>query len=290
MEIPPCLFLRELNFRNSMLKRLTAILVSLLLPLLMGAQQLDSTRLAPLDSLLEEYYASMTFEPLDVKYSECDFLISSCRDSLVRQWVATRILEHYMRDPMLMGEEAVALYVYDNWFAPGTIKIEDEVIDFEARMFAEFNRNSMIGMQAPVVAMYSPEEDSVVMPQAGRVNVLYFFDTSCAVCKQITPVLPYIFGDISIPISLYMVYTGADAQEWAEFRSCFSVPSEYVTVVHVSDPDFESDYQRLYGVVGTPKIYVVGTDGTIEGRRLDLDSLAAIINIYQDLSTDVQAN
>ena len=94
-----------------MLKKILISLSVMMLSLNMLGQQLDSTKLAALDSLLEKYYSAMLFEELPVKYAECDFLIESCKDSLVRQWVGTRILEHYMQDPPLMGEEAVALYL-----------------------------------------------------------------------------------------------------------------------------------------------------------------------------------
>ena len=75
-----------------MYRKLVISVLSLCFAFSAFAQQLDSTRLAPLDSLLGEYYEAMIYEATPAKYQECDFLIESCKDSLVRQWVATRIL------------------------------------------------------------------------------------------------------------------------------------------------------------------------------------------------------
>lgn len=272
-----------------MLRRVVISLFSLLLTISVCAQQLDSTRLAPLDSLLERYYVSMLYEQNTVKNAECDFLIESCKDSLVRQWVATRILEHYMQDPPLMGEEAVALYIYDKWFASGKIKIADEWNDFQAKLFAEFNRSSMIGQKAPVLMMYTSKEELTRVPRAGIASVLYFYDTACSKCKLISPVLPHVFDEITFPVTLFAIYTGSDAQEWADFTGSFTSSNPYVTIVHLSDPEVESDYQKKYGVISTPKLYFVNPKGVIEGRRLEIDSLKELVAIYQTYSDYAKA-
>ena len=39
----------------------------------------------------------------------------------------------------------------------------------------------------------------------------------------------------------------------------------------------ESDYQRLYGVLTTPRIYVIEPQGSVIGRRLEVDSLVELL-------------
>ncbi|MBP5488007.1 MAG: hypothetical protein J6X77_00385 [Bacteroidales bacterium] len=248
------------------------------------AQQLDSTRLAPLDSLLEEYYEAMIYEAMPAKLQECDFLIESCPDSLVRQWVATRILQHYMEDPPLMGEEAVAVYLYDKWFAEGPLSIADDWLAFSAKLFVDFNRSSLLGLKAPVLEMLPPVgPDKVTVPRKGVPSVLYFFDTSCSKCKATTIMLPHVLENGSFPIALFMIYTGQDGDEWAEFRAGFSCANPNVEIVHLWDPEIDSDYQKQYGVLSTPKMFLVGADGKIEGRRLEVEALAQLLAIYESV-------
>lgn len=251
------------------------------------AQQLDSTRLAPLDSLLGEYYEAMIYEPLPAKYQECDFLIESCKDTLVRQWVATRILEHYMDNPPLMGEEAVAIYVYDKWFASGKLKIADDWLAFSAQLFVDFNRSSLLGMKAPVLSLLPPMgSEKVVVPAKGVPSVLYFYDTSCSKCKATSIMLPQVLDNVSFPLTMFMIYTGQDGDEWAEFRAAFSVANPNVKLVHAWDPEIESDYQKQYGVLTTPRMFLVGADGVIEGRRLEVEALAQLLGIYETILED----
>lgn len=248
------------------------------------AQQLDSTRLAPLDSLLGEYYEAMIYEPLSVKQRECDFLIESCKDSLVRQWVATRIFEHYMDNPPLMGEEALAVYVYDKWFASGKIKIADDWQAFSAQLFVDFNRGSLLGMKAPALSMLPPMgSEKVSVPENGVPSVLYFYDTSCSKCRATSIMLPHVLESVTFPVTLFMLYTGQDGDEWAEFRAAFSISNPNIKIVHAWDPEIDSDYQKQYGVLTTPRMFLVGADGRIEGRRLEVESLAQLLGIYESV-------
>jgi len=268
------------------MNKIITLVLSLMMTVAAYSQQLDSTRLAPLDSLLGEYYDAMLYEPLSTKYQECDFLISSCKDSLVRQWVATRILEHYM-EPPLMGEEAVGIYVYDKWIASGKITIADDWLAFSANLFADFNRNSMLGMKAPVLQMLPPVgPDKVRVPKKGVLSVLYFYDTSCSKCQATSILLPHVLESVSIPVAMFAIYTGQDGDEWAEFRSSFTCANDKVEIIHLWDPEIESDYQKQYGVLTTPKMFLVSEQGVIEGRRLEVDSLAELLNIYQLYSSN----
>ena len=83
------------------------ILISLLLFLLLDgvvlADQLDSARMHALSARLEEYFAALVHEDTDVQKRECDFLIESSSDSLVRQYVALEIYEHYADSPVMVG-------------------------------------------------------------------------------------------------------------------------------------------------------------------------------------------
>ena len=94
------------------MRRLLPILLALGLCLSAAAQPDTTGRYAPLDSLLAQFYGALEREEVSVKNSEFDALIGSCTDSLMRQHVALSVFDHY-RYSRVMGEEAVALIVYD---------------------------------------------------------------------------------------------------------------------------------------------------------------------------------
>ena len=144
--------------------------------------QLDTSVTNSLGKKLDQYMALLEMEPVRVKCEEADFLIESCSDSLVRQFTAIRLYSHFM-DSKLMGDEAVSIHIFDKWFAPGTVKMQSELEFMNARIFAEFNRQSLIGMKAPELTLedmdgnwHSLFEDGIF---SDRLSVLFLYDSGC---------------------------------------------------------------------------------------------------------------
>lgn len=262
-------------------------LASLLVPFLMlftaapALGQADSLMFAKLDSMLVRYTAAIENESIELKNAECDFLISSVHDSLTTQHIALWLYDHYKESP-LMGEEAVAINIYDDWFKPGTVRMRSDFDRFDAELFASFNRSTLLGMKAPEITMLSPCGRKVKIPVEGCHSILFFYDASCGKCQLEAKLLPQVLQKITFPAKFYAVYCGQDKKAWSKFRREFKVRSSKVGVVHVWDPEVESDYLRLYGVISTPRLYFTDTDGEILGRRLEIESLDEIIHYICD--------
>lgn len=247
----------------------------------------DPDRYAGLDSLLRQFYAALEHDAVEVKNAEFDALIASCRDSLLRQHVTFRVFDHY-RYSRVMGEEAVAIHVYDEWIASGKVKLRNEMEEMDAQLFSDFNRNSLLGMQAPKVSLRKPCGGKMTAPVEGRITVMFFYDTSCAKCRLEASVLPTVLKEVDFPMDFVAVYVGTDKSEWRAFRKNFRIANRRIKLRHLWDPEMESDYQRFYGVIGTPKVFLVWKDGEILGRRLEVDSLMEMIK-YVKISENVEA-
>ena len=166
------------------MKRLVSIVLasvlSLAFPALSMAQKPDSTSLKALDGRLEEYFKTLEPERIEVKERECDILIESARTPEVRDYIARKVYDHYFNSPV-MGDEAVAIHVTDTWFSTGKAEMRSEMELLDARIFADFNRQSLLGMQAPSLEVFDPQGDTVrIGGPARRYRVLFFYDTDCA--------------------------------------------------------------------------------------------------------------
>ena len=64
-----------------------------------------------------KYVAAIEPAGPDAQMEECDFLIESCSDSLVRQYVALRLYDHYLSSKV-MGAESVAIHILDRCSSP----------------------------------------------------------------------------------------------------------------------------------------------------------------------------
>ncbi len=252
-----------------------------LLPARFCGAQVDSARLAALDGRLEQYFKMLEPETIEVKNRECDTLIVSAKDSALRRHIALKIYEHYLESPV-MGDEAVAVHLTDRWFATRLIDMGGEQILLNAKIYADFNRQSLLGMKAPVIGMETPDGVRVTVGgRSGRYKVLFFFDTDCSKCRLETALLRSKLNQRNWPVDIYAIYTGADAASWEEWRSRkFTVTAPRTTVTHLWDPEVESDFQMKYGVIQTPRMFLLDKSGTIVGRGLDTSALDRLLGIF----------
>ena len=203
-----------------------------------------------LGAKLEQYFAALAGEPASVQNNECDFLIESCKDSLVRQYVALKIYSHYLNSK-IMGDEAVAVHVADKWFLSGKVAMASEEDLRNADIYATFNRNSLIGHHAPAALVKDKDGSQVRVPVKGEYNVLYFYAPDCSTCKATTAELKKLVDSAEYPFRLISV--------------------------NVNDPGPEDDWQMNYGVLKTPWMFLINPNGEILGRGLDVPALKILL-------------
>ena len=261
--------------------RLVVVLASCLLSVMvLKAQVLDSLTRQALSDKLDEYLTTIEASGVDVQKEEADFLIESASDSLVRQFVAVKVYNHYINSKV-MGAEAVAIHVLDKWFVDGTVKMYNDIDLLNARVFADFNRQSLIGETAPSMILKNRNGDSVefIGEGAQAYRILYFYDAGCAKCKLETPRLVRFLSTTERPVELIAVYAGDNAAAWDDYVAKYfsSEQSGNAHITHLWDPEIDSDFQRKYGVIQTPRMFLIAPDGTIIGRGLDTAALELLL-------------
>lgn len=265
------------------MKRLVLTLVAFTVTLSAAfhcAAQVDTSRFKELDSKLEEYYRTLEREKVEVKNEECDKLIEAAKDPALRQHIALHVYEHYLNSPV-MGDEAVAIHMTDTWFAPGKVAMGSETALTDALVYAEFNRESLLGMQAPGMDLFDPDSVSVHFGgRSERYRILLFYDTDCSRCRAETIFLKSLLRDKDYPVDLYAVNTGQDREAWQRWiAGRFDIDAPDTRVFNLWDPSVSSDYQRKYGVLQTPRMFLVNPRGTIVGRGMDTEALGQLVEI-----------
>lgn len=260
--------------------RLVVVLASCLLSVIgLRAQELDSLTRQNLSAKLDEYLAAIEASGVDVQKDEADFLIQSASDSLVRQFVAVKVYNHYFTSKV-MGAEAVAIHVLDKWFVDGTVKMYNDIDLLNARVFADFNRQSLIGNKAPALILKNRNGESVeCLADDKTYRILYFYDAGCAKCKLETPRLVRFMSTTERSVELIAVYAGDNAAAWDDYVAKYfsSEQSGNAHITHLWDPEIDSDFQRKYGVIQTPRMFLISPDGIILGRGLDTPSMEYLL-------------
>ncbi len=252
-----------------------------------GAQGLDSLAREELGGRIEEYFGALAGESLEVQKAEADFMIELSPDSLVRRFAAEKIYGHYVNSP-LMGAENVAVHVFDRWFRNGPLKMESDIDFMNAGIFAEFNRQSLIGEKAPELEMESIDGAMVRLfgadDRGGVYRVLYFYDSGCAKCRVESILLRNMLATEDFSVEFYAVYAGDDRDAWIEYVSeRLKVEGSEASIVHLWDPEMDSDFQKKYGIIQTPRMFLVNPEGVIVGRGLDARALSMMLHRIFDV-------
>jgi len=253
---------------------------------------LDSASREKIDAMLSDYLGALGHESIETKISEVDFIISACRTDRVRDYVARKVYGHFLESPV-MGDEAVAIHLTDKWFSPGRASMTSDIDLLNAKIFADFNRSSLLGSRAPALRLTTPSGEKVealglasdtadFAGTAGRYRVLYFYSPDCMKCRIETPLLIQMLTRKGYPIDLLAVDADDDKDAWDEWMGKFDAiggdPDEPVRVMHYWDPTVESDFQRKYGVLQTPRLFLIDTLGVIVGRGLDVSALDGMLS------------
>lgn len=243
------------------------------------AFQTDTSSFAALDGMLDGYLQAMRPLTVQEQQEECDFLISSCSDSLVRQHVALKLYGSYMTSD-IMGVEAVAIHIADRWFLTGEVRMKNDIDLMNARIYAEFNRQSLVGMKAPPLDLYRIDgtAESLFGNTGERCSVLYFFDTGCPECLAQSILMRRMLEDEDVRADVYAVYVGTDSLKWRQYVSeRLNIKKEGISVHNLWDPECSSTFQRKYGVLQTPGIFLIDRSNVIIGRGLDAVSLMQML-------------
>lgn len=194
---------------------------------------------------------------------------------------------NYYRSSNIMGYDEIAIYIADSYFLNKRYTLPDESAMMEMRLFAETNRNSLIGMKAPSLTLQDPAGTEIRIPDGDQdYSVLYFYDDECPGCVRTTPALMQymIRNSAGINFTIYMVYTQNDRERWMDYIQKavqpFTLPAN-VRTVHLWDPDMTSDFVTKYGVISTPKLFLLDRNGNIIGRELTPTALGQVVDVHE---------
>lgn len=254
---------------------------------------LGDTSAAPMDketvSLIMKMFDGQDISVIKVK---ADQLISTGKDEAEMANIASYIFDYYQKSKF-MGYEEIALYIADNYFLNKKLKWPNDDEYLMVKMFAEFNRQSMIGLMAPELILPDSLGNEISLRKSdSRYKILFFYDDECSACNMYTPLLMRYLKDFKNgTVSLFRIYTQDNRERWCSYASKvtsrFPV-SENVKVYDVWDPDFSSDFQRKYGVVSTPQLILLNRENIILGRKLDPSALSQLIEIDYNTPTELQ--
>ena len=257
------------------MRRILLILLSLCTLAVATAQEHASVT-AYLQTLLEE--------PVDTIDVRVDRLIDSVgrQHPELQSKVAGIAFDFFTASPV-MGHEAVAIHIADNWFLNHRLKLENEELYPVIATYAEFNRSSLIGCPAPELELEDIRGIPVQVREAATAcNVLFFYDTDCSTCRRESPLLADLLRNYhGETLTCFAIYTQGDRQAWEAYvqETFAGIDNPDVNIIHLWDPEAASGFHKKYAVLSTPMMFLTDSQNIIVGRGLDCEALAQMLDI-----------
>lgn len=239
------------------------------------------------------YLQTLLEKPVDTINLCVDRLIDSVgRQQPELQSKVAGIAFDFFTDSPVMGHEAVAVHIADDWFLNGRLKLENESLYPILYTYAEFNRSSLVGLPAPPLAMDDIDGHPVDIRESEAAHkILFFYDTDCATCRKEAPLLAALLHDYQgDPITLFAIYTQSDRAAWERYVSetFAGIDNPAVTVIHLWDPEAATGFHKKYAVLSTPMLFLLDSQNYIRGRGLDTEALAQLLQLDSTLVLQYQ--
>lgn len=225
---------------------------------------------------MNEYLNAMDTLPIPEAEAEADYMISAIGDSLFRNRAAVEAYRHF-RASKHMGSENVAIHIYDRWFASYKAVFDNiDELD-EAELYAFVNRRSLIGCRAPELLFEDADGDTLAVPSSdGRRSIVFFYSVGCPKCLYISLTMSKYLNESNPDLDLFTIYTGEDEAAWQLYTEReLAVTAPSVNVHHLRGG--LTEYATAYGVIQTPRLFLVDESGVIIGRNLDTEALSKLL-------------
>lgn len=130
---------------------------------------------------------------------------------------------------------------------------------------------NLIGNIAPELKLQDSEGNYYSLRQVNaKFTLLYFWEPDCSHCQKTTPLLNKdLYQELKNKgVEIFAVLTQNNKEKWMKAIQEYKI-QEWT---HVWDPQYTSNFRKLYDVTSTPIIYILDKNKKIVAKRLDVDS------------------
>lgn len=212
-------------------------------------------------------------------------IISRSSEELKPLLIANMFL--YYQESHIMGQEAIAVYLAKEYFLNGKYKWPYDEDEFLPKSYVFMNEHSLIGEKAPELILKDTSNTNIYFPAPDdNPSILYFYAPDCTICKIEVPLLMNFLKFYSgKPLNVYAVNVSSNKEEWMSYiKTNFNIDNTLIHFVNAWDPAIESNFPMLYGVISTPKLFLINKTHNISGRRLSIENLGQLLNIENNTS------
>lgn len=214
---------------------------------------------------LDDYFDNLFLQSPDTLIPAIDKLITQAkRNKETYKFMVWNITIKY-QNPKYMGQDAVFIHLYDNYFANGEMDFwANESLKGNLQERADQLRKSQIGKVAPNLIMLDQNlKRKSLYGLNNKFTVLYFYDPDCGHCKKETPKLDSFYKTTKYDVEVFAVCADTSMVKMKKYISDYDL-----SWVSVNGPrSVTPNYHQLYDATTTPSIYILDDKKKIIAKK-----------------------
>lgn len=224
-----------------------------------------------LDAYFNQYVSPA---PDSVSAAACA-LIDACTREDVKGFCAYYLLSRFLSSERT-DMDGPAWEVANRYFINGNLPWKGSEEEFNAlAFFVDSNKDCLPGHKAAALSLPDADGKEVsLMEVESPFTLIFFYEDACAACSREILKLKQFYEE-SRPgnLKVYAVYTQANKQAFENYTAFF--PKDWISVW---DPGFHSGFEKKYGVITTPKLYLLDEAKNIVGKNITTEQLPQLLN------------
>jgi peroxiredoxin len=182
----------------------------------------------------------------------------------------------------IMGMDKVFVVLSEKYLLNDPKPWLDTAVVSKVRERVNAVKPNLIGNKAPELKLQDSEGNFYSLRQVNaKFTLLYFWEPDCSHCQKTTPVLNKdLYQELKNKgVEIYAVLTQNNKEKWMKAIQEYKI-QEWT---NVWDPQYTSNFRKLYDVTSTPIIYILDKNKKIVAKRLDVESSLKYLKAQLDI-------
>ena len=227
---------------------------------------------------LDTYFDRVAIPQIDSLKAACDRIISlaSANKEVLRYTVWN--MSNLFETAKIIGTDAIFVHLAEEYYLKGKVETDSSVLKNLAERVKTL-KPLLIGETMPPLVLTDPN-DKIHSLQNLSTNLTFvvFYDPLCQKCRAKMPkLIDFYKKHKTESISLYAVMVERNEKLWKNMLDEFKIKDLWI---NVWDKTGKINYKKDFDIYGTPVIYVLNKEKKIVLKRLEVEQLEAVLELY----------
>ena len=228
---------------------------------------------------LDTYFDRVAIPQIDSLKTACDRIVAlaSANKEVLRYTVWS--MSNLFETAKIIGTDAIFVHIAEEYYLKGKVETDSSVLKNLAERVKTL-KPLLIGQPMPPLILTDPNNKIHSLQNLSTdLTFVVFYDPLCQKCRAKMPkLIDFYKKHKAESVSLFAVMVERNEGLWKNMLNEFKIKDLWI---NVWDKTGKINYKKDFDIYGTPVIYVLNKEKKIILKRLEVDQLDAVMELYK---------